>query len=237
MFRKKKKVIQPDIVRGLTVPNENNGELISWDEGVVDSLRYLTTRLSREGSFPKRLAILSALRGEGVTFVSRALAAEFAYDTGSSVCWVDLNWWWPSTLPNESNGFNGLAGVLTGDCQTYEAISSTGWDNLDFLSAGILPPQSRPVFARSNNLSLTIENLSQYYDHLILDIPAILATSDAVHLAGLGTACCMVIMEGVTPMEDVKQALDEISHLPILGTVMNQVNHKTPQQIIRLLNI
>ena len=39
-----------------------------------------------------RLAVTSALHGEGVTFMTRSLASVLAYDTTESVVIVDLNW-------------------------------------------------------------------------------------------------------------------------------------------------
>lgn len=233
---KKKPKLDPNTVFALSVPAPDGSELFSIPGEVVESLRQLAARLGRGGEFPRRLALVAALRGEGVTFLSRSLAATLAYDTHASVCWVDLNWWWPSTLPVCQAHEKGLADVLSREITVEEAVCTTGWSNLAYLPAGALVPESRPVMARSKDLQRVIDYLSRLYDHLILDIPAVLATSDAVHLAALGTACCVVIMQGVTFMEDVKRALDEVEHLPVLGTVLNQVDYKTPQQVVHLLN-
>jgi Mrp family chromosome partitioning ATPase len=80
-----------------------------------------------------------------------------------------------------------------------------------------------------------IEDLSKEFDHLILDIPAIRATNDAVPLASLGDACCLVIRQGVTTAEDVRLTLDEIDHLPILGVILNRVRLKTPRVILKFI--
>ena len=69
-----------------------------------------------------------------------------------------------------------------------------------------------------------------------MDIPAILATNDAVPLASLGSACCLVIRQGVTWMEDVKLALDEIDHLSIMGVVMNKFKLNTPSFLVKLFS-
>ena len=89
--------------------------------------------------------------------------------------------------------------------------------------------------ARSNALKEAIYRLSDQFDHLILDVPAIRKTSDSVPLASLGNACCLVIQQGITTIEDVKLSLDEIDHLSIIGTVLNQVNITTPEKLLNLI--
>ena len=130
----------------------------------------------------------------------------------------------------------GLADVLSREITVEEAVCSTGLAEPGLsvrrgAGAG-KPPGGRP----QQRLTRVIDYLSRLYDHLILDIPAVLATSDAVHLAALGTECCVVILQGVTFVEDAKRALDEIEHLPVMGTVLNQVRYKTPRQVVHLLN-
>ena len=64
---------------------------------VAAALRYLLARRHSLGGhqFPGRIAITSALHGEGVTFVTRSLGSVLAYDTESPVVIVDLNWKMP----------------------------------------------------------------------------------------------------------------------------------------------
>src|SRR5215813_8288220 len=69
--------------------------------GVTRSLRYLLSG----GHIPGRLSITSALHGEGVTAISRTLAALIANDWQARTCWVDLNWWKHGTPNNESTLF------------------------------------------------------------------------------------------------------------------------------------
>ena len=125
--------------------------------------------------------------------------------------------------------------MLSGDATLGDVLVHTGWPNLYFLPAGKVAKQDRPALARSQALRTLLSELTHNYDHLILDIPAVLATADAVPLASLGTACCLVVRQGVTWVEDVKLALDEIGHLPILGVVMNKVKLTTPSLFIKLI--
>src|SRR5262245_29700785 len=60
----------------------------------VDAARLLLTSLQQrdEAGLPTRIGFTSALYGEGVTFVSRTVAAVLAHDYRQRVCFVDLNW-------------------------------------------------------------------------------------------------------------------------------------------------
>ena len=229
--RKTREPVSPPLI----LSKKNGVPVYNFPIEVVDNLRYTITRIERNSSLPSRLAIVSALREEGVTYLSLALAATMAHDMSVRACVLDLNWWWPSTTILAGKDNPGLAGVFTGEAALEEIIAPTGWPNMDLIPAGQLPIERRPVIARSQLLVQIIEELSKKYDHLILDVPAIRATTDAVPLASLGDACCLIIRQGVTTVEDVRLTLDEIDHLPILGVILNRVRLKTPRVILKFI--
>jgi Mrp family chromosome partitioning ATPase len=208
-----------------------------YPEDVVSNLRHMMTRLRRDGELPERLTMAAALRQEGVSYISRALATVIANDLGVKIGVIELNWWWPSEITAEFYGRyeSGLAAAVSGSAKPEEVILPTGQPNLFLVPAGTVAREKRPIVSRSEALSETITSLSENFDHVILDVPAILATSDAIPLASLGTACCMVVHQGVTGVGDARRALDEIDHLPVLGVVMNQVSIATPEWILRLI--
>jgi Mrp family chromosome partitioning ATPase len=207
--------------------------LLTIPENVIVDLRRMVTRIDRVDRLPPRLTVISALPGEGVTYISRALAATIANDLGRKVCIVELNWWSPSSFMEPVGG--GLAAVLNEESTMDEEIIETGWKKLSVLPAGVVSKQDRPIVARSTTLKETIYQLGEKFDHLVIDVPAIRLTSDAVPIASLGNACCLVIQQGVTTIEDVRQSLDEIDHLSILGVVLNQVHINTPEKLISLI--
>jgi len=77
--------------------------------------------------------------------------------------------------------------------------------------------------------------LSAQFDYLVLDIPAIKLTSDAIPLAAHGSAACLVVRQGVTPIADAQRALDDVQQLNMLGVVMNRVRVQTPRVILGLI--
>jgi len=168
--------------------------------------------------------------------MSLALVTIMAHDLSRRVCLVDLNWWWPSqTMHDLAAHRPGILPLLYGEVQQEAAIVQTNHLNLKILPAGNLPITQRSVIAQSTALQTLIDDLSGSVDHLILDIPAILTTSDAIPLASLGNACCAVIHQGISPRSTVSQALGEINHMPMLGIVLNRVQTVTPPWLLKVI--
>jgi Mrp family chromosome partitioning ATPase len=222
---------------------------------VVVSMRHMESTLAYSKQLPDRIAIVSALSGEGVTYTALALAVTLATDLPLRVCVVELNWHTPGLLtrlsrptiaaprrrrwrkpiapeiaiPSSLVGRAGLAQLLTNAATLDEVLMPTAIPNLMLLPAGDLPQHQRAAMARSDTLKQYIQELGQRFDHLILDIPAIQSTTDAVPLASLARGCCVVIRQGVTPASSVRNALDDLKHLPMLGVILNQAYTNLPR--------
>lgn len=236
MKRNRKKGATPSAEEmSLALPGVDGATAETYPGPVVDNMRQMITRMQRKGEFPARLGVVAALQGEGVTTVARALAATMAHDLGGRVCLVDLNWWRPAGSPLVAPDNGGLAAVLTGEAALDDVLAPTGWSNLAYLPAGTVAYHDRPVMARSQALRDVMTQLDRRFDHLVLDVPAILATGDSVALASLATAAVLVICQGTTNFVDVQAALDEIDHLPVVGTVLNRVVLKTPRALLKLV--
>lgn len=230
--RKTKEMLED---QDLILPMGDGTPVYQFSGTTIDNMRAMINRIKRQGEFPARLAVVSALRQEGVTYISRALATTLAHDSTQKVCVVDTNWWWPSSTDLVAVDNPGLAGVISGEASLNEIIAPSGWSNLVLVPAGNIQRQLRPVMARSNALKEILDELAAQYDHLILDVPAIKSTSDAVPLVSLTDACCVVIQHGVTTVEDISLALDEIAHLKMLGVILNRVKLSTPEKLLKYI--
>jgi Mrp family chromosome partitioning ATPase len=238
---KKTKQKKPKLVRvietplPLTIASASGETGVTYPGEVIENMRYLLTRLGNKEQLPGCISMVSALREEGVTYLSLALGATIANDLMANVCVVDLNWWWPSTSSLVPSSTPGLAAAIANAVDLDEAVVPTGLRRLSLIPAGTISRESRPVIARSHDVVELLKKLRQRFDHLILDIPAILATNDSVPLASLGDACCLVIRQRATSMEDVRAALDELVHMKILGAVLNRVRYSTPKRLIKTI--
>ena len=76
---------------GLAIIDESGHLVHMTPPRIAGSLRYFLARVQLHDAqgMPERLALTSALVGEGVTYITRSLAAAIAYDTDASVVVVD----------------------------------------------------------------------------------------------------------------------------------------------------
>src|SRR5215218_4774315 len=80
----------------LTLRTAEGTPLYTFPYDVVTNIRHMETTLIYKGAFPARMSVISALREEGVTYTTLALATTLAFDLAVRVCVVELNWWSPS---------------------------------------------------------------------------------------------------------------------------------------------
>ena len=215
---------------GLALYDQSSDLLQVLRPGLTEGIRRLVARLeaTEKGAIPGVLGVTSALSGEGVTFVSRGLGAVIANDMGRSIVVVELNW----ARPVSPTSGIGIAQVLTGEATLKEALRPTVIDGFDLLSAGVSSVAQRPVLARSAALVQVINELQSLYEHVVLDLPAVLATSDALTLAGRAEAVALVVRQGITGEPQVKRALSELDHIALLGVIINQWSSPIPKRLL-----
>ncbi len=231
-----RKIDEPTESASIVLQLRNGPTLYRFAPSTVDSLRHATTRLMRDESLPKRLALVSALRGEGVTHIAQALGTTLAHDTSLRVCVVDLNWHFPHNSWRLPQASPGVAGVVDGVATLENTLVPTTYDNLSLLPSGHVPALRRPVVARNVGLKTMLNELDEHFDHVIFDVPAILATSDAIVLASLAEGCCLVVRHGSSSISLVERALDEVSHVPQLGVILNAAEITTPTRLLRWIS-
>lgn len=217
----------------LQVFSDDGQLIVDINPGLVATYRRWYTAISREEPLPKRIGLVSALRGEGVTTVSLGLVAVMAADLETNIALVECNWWWPglstiAKIPPKP----GLSELVMGKATLEEVSCHCSLPNLTLIPAGEMPEHDRSRISRSTAMVNTIISLSEQFDFLLLDIPAILKVKDSPVLAGLCQSICVVIRQGLTPVAAVKKALDEIEHLRIRGVVLNGAHLEVPKSIV-----
>lgn len=234
-----------------------NGTLLQvFPADVIGSTRQLENTLIYKHTLPKLLAVVASVSGEGSTYIALALAATLANDLPARICLIETNWYAPGlgqclatpapatrsqkrrAAAEPAGSFAagpGLAGVLLGNATLDDALIATALPNLHLLPAGELPQLQRPSMARSEALKECLASLAERFDHIIIDTPAVHATSDAIALASLAEGCCLVVRQGVTPTHHIQQALDALQHLNVLGVILNQVHSDLPRWLHALV--
>lgn len=181
-------------------------------------MQYLCTRMDiHEGGIPRSLAITSSTSGEGVTFVSRALAATLSEDLGRRTCLVGANWW------DDDQGGNlaGLAEVVRDGWALADVLISTRSDRLHLLEPGNVERHQRARLATSNSLDPVLRALEAEFDHVLIDLPALSTSAAALTFAAAADATLLVARQRMTRVDQVERAVADLRHTRLLGVVLN----------------
>ena len=225
-----------------------DGSLVLMDEAgapvqlvppnMCEAVRTMTARMRLNDGVdvPPRLGVISALAGEGVTTLTRALGLVLSNDLGRRTCLVELNWWSPSPW-TEGEYVGGVAEVIAAGASLDSVILTTGNPGLSILPAGATAVSERPLLANSAELDRLLTQVSERFDHVLLDLPAIGATSDALALAERADSLVLVVRHGATTESDVKKALDQLVGLNVVGAIMNRYSSSLPGFVKRRLPV
>lgn len=258
-FLRKKRSVALDELGGtadgaLVIVGDDGAHLHVTPPRIASALRFLINRLHVPGAdgIPSRVALTSALRGEGVTYMTRSLGSVIAYDLEQTVAIVDLNWRDPK--PVEADGKDSakkkpakpaanepsptmptLVDAVEEGVDVTEIIRSTANPRLSVVLPGAVPRPRRPAMAASRALEEVIDKLAEQFDHLLFDLPPVLASSDAVTLSQLADGVVLVVQQGVTSTTQVDAALAELGGREMLGVLLNRADSSVPPRLRKML--
>jgi len=262
---------------GLAIIDESGHLVHMTPPRIAGSLRYFLARVQLHDAqgMPERLALTSALVGEGVTYITRSLAAAIAYDTDASVVVVDCTFRRPGAqdakgrrgrankattpaaseqpeptdddtedelpppvangAPPEASQHPTLADAIENDAPLDDIIINTSNPRLSMIQAGAVPVARRPALAQGRPLASLLDQLDERFDHVLLDLPPVLASSDAMNLSQLADAYVLVVRQGSTSEGQVEAALDELQGGETLGVILNRFDSNIPRRLRRLV--
>lgn len=190
-----------------------------------DSLRgvMLAAETAADGQAPRSLVVTSALPGEGVSLVARALALE--YLRGSHrVLLVECE---PHGSPAKGRKAPaGLADVIAGRCELAEAIRSDPATGLDLLSG---PEGQAALFHDRATITRILQHVQRHGQIVIFDAPPVLATSDTALLSGLVDRTLLVVRWGRTRPAAVEAAARRLQAAQA-GPVLAVINGLVPRR-------
>jgi exopolysaccharide/PEP-CTERM locus tyrosine autokinase len=219
----------PRVVEGIAA----NQRLVAYYEPgslAAEQFRKLRTqllrlRLSRP---PRTILVTSATAGEGKTLVAANLAAGIAYDLNAYALLVDCDLRNPSLGQwfSLNNGY-GLADYLIGKKEIPELLLKTEVEKLKVLLSGTMQDNPTELIGSAKMEALIQEFKSRYNDrYVILDSPPLLSTSEPEVLSKFVDGIVIVVRAGVTPRENLKQAISSLEKEKILGFVLNDLQFK-----------
>lgn len=219
---------------GLAILDQDENLIHMTTPAVATALRYFVARveLHESGGLPAAVAVTAALRGEGVTYITRSLASVIAYDTDRSVVVVDMNW----TMPKDGEEPPpGLADMVERGASMDDVLVLTSNPGLCLVPAGAVPVARRPAVAGSELLSDALDELAKSFDHLLLDLPPVLASSEAMSLSQFADSFVFVVRQGATAESQVEAALEEMRGADPLGVILNRFDSRIPRRLRRFV--
>ncbi len=178
------------------------------------------------------LAVTSSIPGEGKSVTAANLAVSLSL-LSNRVLLLEAD----MAAPQQHeiwrlNSVWGLGNVLQEQIISEQAIQSIT-PNLDIMSAGIVAPHLVALLD-SDRMELLIRRMSEIYDYVIVDSPALLVAPEMLSLSKLTDGVLLVLRPGVLNKTDAGMAQETLrqTDLNILGLIVNGVRSiqiKMPQ--------
>ena len=195
----------------------------------MESLRSLRTSLHFAMMEAKNNIVMISGPGPGLgkTFVSTNFAATLAMG-GKKVLVIDadLRKGYMQKVMGQEMGA-GLSAYLAGQTEMMQVISKTGFDGLDFVCRGAVPPNPSELLMHPRFKAL-LDWASEHYDFVIVDSPPILAVTDAAIVGQHVGASLLVARFAKTAVKEVEVAIRrfEQNGVVIKGILLNAVEKK-----------
>jgi len=196
---------------------------------IAESLRAIRSNLEFLSNKPgsKVLAITSTISGEGKTFVAMNLAGIIAFSE-KKVIIVDLD----MRKPKIHVGFGvsndkGMSTILIGRSNIDDCIYSSSLKNLDFITAGPVPPNPSELIL-SKKMSEVLEYLKGKYDLVVVDNPPVGLVTDGIRIFKLADYPIYVFRENYSKRNFVQNVnkLIRDNNVENLSIIMNNVDIK-----------
>jgi len=148
---------------------------------LAESIRNIRSNMSFINKDSKVIAVSSSISGEGKTFVILNLAGLIAA-SGKKTLVIDLD----LRKPKIHHGFkasndNGMSNYISGLVSFEEVIKHSSITNLDFITAGLIPPNPSELI-QSENFQAILSSLKEKYDVILIDNPPVGIVSDGIHI-------------------------------------------------------
>lgn len=193
----------------------------------VEVFRDLRTQLLLNGfgSVDDRtaLAVVSANRGDGKSFMAANLAVAFGQLPGTTLI-IDADLRTPRLHQIfECNATAGLSTTLSGRSEANVIQPVAEFANLFLLPAGSRPPNPSELFLKPA-FGLLLAELSRKFDYVIVDTPAAEHGSDARVIAARCGASLAIARKNKSRLPELQRLVTQLgkSHVKMAGVVMNE---------------
>lgn len=200
------------------------------DEGAIAAYRMLRTRLLHRIRAQKwtTIGVTSTGPGDGKTLTALNLSFSLAREKNSEVVLLDLDMRNPSicttlgvTPPREMSDF------FERQPTPQDMFFSIGMDNL-MIAGQVTPAENSSELLASNCFEELISHIKQSAINpvILIDLPPVLVTDDALVLAPRLDALLLVVSEGQTDRGELDKAIELLSEFQLAGVVLNRASDR-----------
>lgn len=202
---------------------------------VSEAYRAIRTNLqfSGAGKTLKTIVFTSAIPNEGKSTTVANLAITIGQDD-KKILLIDCDMRKPVIHRRFSLLNRGLSNCFAEDLPLKEVIQADVFPNLDIVTSGPILPNPAELLG-SKKMKALLQEAAEMYDYVFLDMPPVLAVTDAVLMSSLMSSqtdgTILVLGSGDISPDEGKQAKEllEKVHANILGVILNKVpqHHKS----------
>ena len=196
------------------------------EDVAIESLRSIRTAIHFALADAKNniIAISGPAPEVGKSFISINLATIFA-QSNKRVLLLDVDLrrgYLHKYFDREVNP--GLTEVLNNNAELNQVIYQTGIPNLDFIARG-KSPNNPSEMLDSQKFKTLLDQLSQQYDHIIMDTPPILAVTDGIILAQYSGVNLIVARYAKTQHKELELTVAKFEQAAtkVNGVILNDV--------------
>ena len=192
---------------------------------ISETYRAIRTNLQFAGAGKqmKYIAFTSSVLGEGKSTTISNIALTMAQD-GKKVLLIDNNLRKP--MQHKIFGLlnKGLTNIIAMGAPFAEVVNKEVFPNLDVLTSGPIPPNPSEMLG-SERMSSILKEVGEKYDYVLLDLPPVLAVTDAAIVGNMVNGVVLVVRSGLTSPEEANESKKRLQagHANILGVVLNGV--------------
>ncbi|NQT59901.1 MAG: polysaccharide biosynthesis tyrosine autokinase [Bacteroidetes bacterium] len=214
--------------------NQKYSELIVYNDPTAppsEAYKLISTNILYSSvESPKVISITSAEMAQGKTSILANAGIAMAQN-GLSTLLVDADMRKPrlEKAMGSTRSQNGLVNHLLQDLDLDDIIQTPldELPNLKLLAVGPLPPNPTALLTSDKFLKM-LETLRTKFDRILIDLPPLLAASDALIAARASDGIVMVVRSGQSSKYGLKLAAENISNsgVPVVGIVINDITRE-----------
>ena len=194
---------------------------------ITESFRTIRTNMQfiSNKKDSKVIAITSTISGEGKTFIALNLAGIIAF-SGKKVIVLDLDMRKPKLhLGFGAENQNGMSTLLIEKDSVENCIRHSSLDNLDFITAGPIPPNPSELII-NGVLDTLIEKLKLDYDMIVTDNPPVGLVTDGIPVIQKADYPIYIFKANYSKknfIQNVDRIINE-NNVPKLSVILNGVD-------------